>query len=67
MNALNEDDAFDREEFKEFCEGSTDKMLINLCEYELKAARGAELEEVRDCHYEMAILAYDEMERRGMV
>jgi len=66
MDALSAD-GFDKEEFKEFCRSSTDRMLINLCEYELKAARGSELEEVRDSHYEMAEIAYDEMERRGMV
>jgi hypothetical protein len=66
-NTVTDLDDLDKDDFKDMCHGASDKMLINLCEYELKAARGAEIEEVCDTHYEMAEIAVAEMERRGML
>jgi hypothetical protein len=67
MRSVIDLDELDKEDFKEMCSQSSNKMLVNLCEYELKAARGSVLDEVRDMHYEMAEIAYEEMERRSMV
>lgn len=60
-------DEQDKEDFAEICESAGDSQLINLCEYELRQAKDAFLEEEVEYHYQAADIAYTEMERRGIV
>ncbi len=60
-------DEQDKEDFQEICEAASNSQLIGLCEYELRQAKEALLEEDAEYHYNCADVAYTEMERRNIV
>jgi hypothetical protein len=64
---VNKMDDLDFDDYKEMLSASTNKQLVGLLDYEIRAAKNCVIDEDADMHYELADLACKEMELRGMV